>query len=346
MRLRVGLIGLGEAWEQRYRPALRALGDRFEVRAVCEQVQHRAELAAAEFDAAAVDSFRALVRREDLDAVLILSSEWYGALPLLAACDAGKAVYYGTSFYFEPEQVRVVRQRVEQSGIAFVVEFPRRHWPATLRLKELIATKLGPPRLLFCHHRLAASKQAGQVLPHRPQLPVMVELVELVDWCCYVVGKKPTLVTGTMHRSGPHPADHDYQMMSLDFSDPSAPGTGPLAQISCGRYFPARWHEAIAYRPLPALQVGCDSGIAFIDHPSDLVWFDEAGRQQESFESERPLGEVLLSNFHRAVTSLVRKTCDLEDACRALAIVEQAAESYRQGRRIELANVDERSTGQ
>ena len=37
----------------------------------------------------------------------------------------------------------------------------------------------------------------------------------------------------------------------------------------------------------------------------------------ESLEHERPVGEHLLTQFHRAVTSLVRKTCDLDDAYRA-----------------------------
>ena len=69
MKLRVGLIGLGDHWDRRYGPALRALGDRFEVRAICEQVAHRADQAAAEFHATPVDGFRALVQREDLDAV-------------------------------------------------------------------------------------------------------------------------------------------------------------------------------------------------------------------------------------------------------------------------------------
>ena len=68
-----------------------------------------------------------------------------------------------------------------------------------------------------------------------------------------------------------------------------------------------------------------------------LVWFDEAGRQQESLDNERPVGELLLTQFHRAVTSLLRKTSDLDDACRALAIVDQARRSHLEGRRIELA---------
>jgi predicted dehydrogenase len=125
-------------------------------------------------------------------------------------------------------------------------------------------------------------------------------------------------------------------MMSLDFSPSGQPGTGPIAQISCGRYIPSGWQEAITYRPLAALQVSCANGIAFVDLPTTLVWFDESGRHQESLDSERPVGEQLLMNFYRSVTSLVRKKCDLEDAFLALRVVEAARQSHEQGRRIEL----------
>ena len=138
-----------------------------------------------------------------------------------------------------------------------------------------------------------------------------------------------------MH-SGGEGAEPDYQMMSLDFSEGPEPGTGAVAQISCGRYFPAGWREAITYRPLAALQVCCERGIAFVDLPSTVVWFDDAGRHQESLENERPIGEQLLTQFHRAVTSLVRKNRDVEDACRAMAIVREAARSCREGRRMPL----------
>jgi predicted dehydrogenase len=333
MRVRVGLVGLGDAWEQRHRPALRALADRFEVRAVCDQVGHRARLAAAEFGVDPVDGFRALAAREDVDALLMLAPQWFGALPVLAACEWNKAVYFGAGLSLEVEQAETIRERVRDAGVAFTAEFLRRQSPATMRLKELIATRLGAPRLLFCHHRLPFSDRPNPPPGCRLQRTITQELVELVDWCRYVVGKDPHWVTGVGHAGQlPH---EDYQMMSLDFSD-GDPGTGALAQISCGRYFPASWHEAIGYRPLAALQVCCENGIAFIDLPAALVWFDEAGRHQESLDSERPMGEQLLTQFYRSVTSLVRKTNDLDDFCHALAIVQQASRSNHEGRRIEL----------
>ena len=331
MKLRVGVVGLGNAWKTRHGPALRTLSDRFEVRVICEPVAHRAEQAARELGVRSVDGFRAVCQREDVDAILLLSARWYGSLPILAACEYGKAVYCAAAINLQDEQARNVKQRVEQAGIAFMAEFPCRHAPATIRLKELIATHLGPPRMIFCHQRRGAETIDG-----RPTVSRTHDLIDAVDWCRYVAGSDPTSVQGTFHRSASDEAADDYQMMSLDFSNGRTPGSGVIAQISCGEYIPADWREAVSFRPPAAMQVACENGIAFIDLPSTLIWFDHAGRRMESLDSERPIGEQLLCDFHRAVTSLVRNTASLEDAYRALSIVRAARASSDQGQRMAL----------
>jgi hypothetical protein len=163
-------------------------------------------------------------------------------------------------------------------------------------------------------------------------------LLELVDWCNYVVGTPPRSVVGIRHMGVE--GGSDYRMMSLEFTatDPVQPV--PMAQISCGHYMAANWPEAITFRPPAALQVKCDKGIAFVDLPATLVWFDEAGRHMESLDSERPVGEQLLIQFHRSVTSLVRKTSDLEDSYLALKIVLAADESADSGKRVWLLAQD------
>ena len=344
----IGLIGLGDVWQVRHAPALRALADRFEVRAICDPVRHRAEQAAADFHAEAVDGYHVLVQREDIDAVFVLSPQWFGAMPILAACEAGKAIYCAVALELDADEAQTVKRRVEEAGVAFVAEFPRRQAAATIRLKELIATQLGAPRLLFCHQRSVADAPANHLSssPTSPtQHPTFRHMIGQVDWCCYVADRKPTSVVGVMHYTGnvgqvgnlSHGGGtEDYRMMSLDFSPGGKPGVGPTAQISVGRYIPAGWEEAITYRPLAALQVSCAKGVAFVDLPTTLVWFDELGRHQESLDSERPVGEQLLTHFHRSVTSLVRRTCDLEDAYLALRVVQAARQSHEEGRRVEV----------
>jgi predicted dehydrogenase len=311
------------------------MSDRFEVRAVCAEVALRAERVAKEFHADCVDGFRALTLREDIDAILMLSPQWYGALPILAACESGKAVYCAAALDMEPHQAKEVRDRVDNAGIAFMAELPRRHAAATLRLKELMVTRLGKPRMLFCHLRKAVPEVSGP--SRRRMLTSLVnrDLIELVDWCRYVIGSEPHSVLGVRFGPSETAEEGQYRMMSLSFGVEGDP-IRPIAQISSGYYLPAAWTEAITFRPPAALQVYCERGVAFVDLPTTLVWFDEAGRHMESLESERPVGEQLLALFYRAVTSLVRRTNDLEDAYRALSIVLCADQSVTEGRRIEL----------
>lgn len=335
MKLRLGVIGLGEGWERRYLPALRVLSDRFNLVAVFESVSQRARMAARESSLAVHDSFWTLCRRNDVDAVLVLNPRWLGPLPVLAACEFGKAVYLGASVLLTLEEVTELREAVFRSGVAFMVEFYRRYAPATIRLKELIATRLGPPRLLFCHRRLSHYLKANGTSGPHPVDPIRLDLVELVDWCRFVVGEQATSVMGVLHHC-PEKGELDYLMLNLDFSPPGQLGRGPTAQISCGRYIPPHWHEAVSYRPLAELQVVCERGVAFVDLPTTLVWFDEAGRHQELLDHERPIEERLLLHFYRAATSLVQRASDIDDLRFVLSTIHRAEESAAAGRRISL----------
>ena len=342
MKLRVGIVGLGDSWENGHRPALRTLSDRFEVRCVCCEVAHLADQAARDFHVQPVDGFRALCARPDVDAVLILSPQWYGPLPILAACENGKSVYCGAALdIIDPAEADFVKQKVEESGIAFMAEFPRRLAPATLRLKELIVTRLGQPKLLFCHRRSSIEPGSAVRRPQKHCPTIQREMIEQVDWCRYVAGTDPTSVIGIHHGSVTENDGEDYQMMSLDFSPAGQPGTGPMAQISCGRYMPGSWPEAVAFRPPAALQVCCERGVAFVDLPSTVTYFDAAGRHMESLDSERPVAERMLMHFYRAVTSLVRKVNDLEDAHTAHSIVLAARESFATGKRVAISPLPE-----
>ena len=327
MKLRIGVIGVGPAWESRHMPALRALSDRFEVVAFCDPVQHRAELAARPFNATVHDGFRALTAREEIDAVLLLSASFYGALPIHAACEMGKAVYCAAAIDLPDSEATALRQRVETAGIAFMAEFPCRLSPATLRLKELLSTRLGAPKLLFCNRRrIHPTNSIAGSSCYR-------DLVELVDWCRYIIETEPTSVVATSHLAA-NQSQQDYFSVNLDFSPTGEIGSGPLAAITCGDYVPENLRESLSFRRPADLKVVCEHGIAFVDLPNTIAWYDEAGQHLETLDHERPVGEQLLIHFHRAVASLVLKSSSLDDTHHAVTIANQAKISSKTGQRI------------
>ncbi|MEE2642804.1 MAG: Gfo/Idh/MocA family oxidoreductase [Planctomycetota bacterium] len=346
MKLKVGLVGIGDQWESRHRPALKSLSDRFQVMGVCSDISIKAHRVAQDFEAIQFDGFRSLIQRNDLDAVLCLSENWGGPLPMLAACDYRKAIYSSSALDMDPSRASHVKKRVENSGVAFMAEFAKRHTPATIRLKELIATRLGQPRLIFCTERLTRQPTLADPLNKSDSKL----LVELIDWCNYIIGMPPAGVQGIRHcfpnrRSGEkenrEESPSSFLNLSLDYGTSAGPNQNPgpptaLAQIRLARLLPKAWKDAIGFRRPASLQVTCEKGVAYIDSPTTITWFDDAGQHTESLEADRPVGEQLLTLFHRAVTSLVRKTSDLEDAYQARIIVDSAEDSFASRQRIEL----------
>lgn len=344
-KLQVGLIGLGDQWKVRHAPALRALSDRFEVNAVCCEVAEKSRLVADEFDAVATDGFRALIDRDDVHAVLALSPQWYGPLPIEVACQSGKAVYSSAALDVTPQQADSIQQQIRDSGIPFMAELPRRYAPATIRLKELIATRLGKPRLMFCHQRLPVEDQNDRLRRGQHCPVVWRNMMELVDWCRYLVGADPSSIVSASHGNPSEGLASFYQMASLEFPAYSTDATAteapqasecPMVQLSIGHYIPERWQDALSFRRPASLQVCCENGMAFIDLPSSLIWFDDAGQHTESLDSERAVGEMMLDRFQRLVTGGIPHGTDASDAYRAMKIVVGAHESVKSGKRFKL----------
>ena len=108
-----------------------------------------------------------------------------------------------------------------------------------------------------------------------------------------------------------------------------------VARIDFERSLLEKWPEASGFRSPAELRVICRDGIAFIDMPGHLVWFDQAGRHQESLEDERPVDQQILSCFHRVAVGEL-DAAHLEEASRALEIVQKAICSSFEGRSIDL----------
>jgi predicted dehydrogenase len=302
VRLRVGVIGLGRLWETRHKPSLARLDDRFRVTAVYDPVFRRAELEAAQIGCAACEGLSALVERPDVDVIYLLSRQWFGLHPIALACAAGKPVYCALPLADELTELESLAKQIEQSGIVFMPEFARRCYPATLRLKELLATELGPPRLVVGHTRLygfdryAIPGPTTQIAP----APLTVDPGSyLIDWCCFVFQSHPEGVQGFRCHVLPSP-DHVDQESDFESFVAAFPG-GATAQMSYGRYHRVPWGDASRFLPAPGFQVFAERGAAWLEMPEKIQWSSSAGTKEERLALEPTVGDVLNDQFHRLV---------------------------------------------
>ncbi len=199
-------------------------------------------------------------------------------------------------------EVEALVNLVEQSGIIFMPEFARRCYPATLRLKELLATQLGPPRLVVGHTRLYGFDRYGVPGPATQIAPAPLSIDPgsyLIDWCCFVFQALPQALHGYLCQvlSSPENGDQeaDFETFVASF------GAGATAQISYGRYHRGPWGDASRFLPSPGFQVFAERGAAWLEMPEKIQWSNSAGATEERLPLEPTVGDVLNDQFHRLV---------------------------------------------
>jgi predicted dehydrogenase len=336
VRLRVGVIGLGRLWEARHKPALARLRDRFEVTAVYDQVHRRAEVEAAQHGCAAVEGLSALVGRPDVDVIYLMTPQWFGLHPVELACDARKPVYCALPLAGSLDELWRLAQRIEASGILFMPEFARRFYPATLRLKELLATTLGAPRLIVGHTRLFGFDRYGHPGPTTQMTPAPL-LIDpgsfLLDWCCFLFQGEPVGLQGCESSVLPDADDAatsgpDFESFIAEFEG------GGVAQISFGRYHRTAWGDATRFLPPPGFQVYAERGAAWVELPDRIQWSDAGGTHEERLPLEPTVGDVLNDQFHRLVRGDHSLAPTVRDALTAALRVAEIRRSQQEGRKI------------
>jgi predicted dehydrogenase len=311
------------------------LRDRFQVTAVYDQVMRRAEIEAAQMGCAAAEGLVALIERSDVDVVYVLTPQWFGLHPVQLACHCGKPVYCALPLASEPKELEALTELVESSGIAFMPEFARRFYPATLRLRELLATSLGTPRLILGQNRLFGFDRYGQPGPTTQMAPAPL-LIDpgsyLLDWCCFLFQSQPEAAQGNAGVVLPGACEpgtlSDFESFVAEFD------SGGMAQIAFGRYHRNAWGDASRFLPQTGFQVYAERGVAWLELPDRIQWSDASGTHEERLPLEPTIGDVLNDQFHRLVRGDQSLAPTIRDALEVAHCVVDLYRSQYEGRKI------------
>jgi predicted dehydrogenase len=139
-RIRIGVIGCGEATQILHLPTLAQLSDRFEVTALCDV---SATVLNGVGDLWGVErrlpDYRELAALDDVDAVLIANPDAYHADAVLAAVAAGKDVLVEKPMCLSRRECDEVVAAAERAGAIVQVGYMRRYPPAVADAKALLA---------------------------------------------------------------------------------------------------------------------------------------------------------------------------------------------------------------
>jgi predicted dehydrogenase len=303
--IRLGIIGLGKLWETRHRPALERMRDRFRIVTVYDQVQERARRTAAKIRCKHAESLSAAVNPDLVDAIYLLSPQWFDSYPIELAAQFGLPVYTSVPIVSEMHASKI-QQFVHSGKIQFMPEFARRQYPASRRLHELIENHIGPVRMILGQTRIAAFDRYGQPGPNSQNIPVALRvdpMYFLTDWARYVIQDNPTEIIQSDipiqigNDQEANRSETDFCSFTLKFQ------SGALAQMTCYRHQQSLWGDVGRVPPSPGYQVFAESGMAVLEMPDFIRWHDNSGYHEERLPMNPSLGEILNDLFYQLVRS-------------------------------------------
>jgi predicted dehydrogenase len=319
--LRLGVIGLGRRWRKRYRSALLALRDRFQVRALYDQrvtyARAEADLLSCRLAAGPTD----LLASEDVEAVLLPDPQWFRLWPIEVACRIGKPVFCGVPLELDDAHAERLHQQVSEHRLPVMMETLPGLAALTIRLREILDTGLGQPQLVICQGASPLGKQRGSGSDRAISDPGFSNLglpgiLPLLNWCASMFGGEPKNILAGGADSG------GFTSILLQF------GNGRAAQI-LHRLVPGT-------RRRLDLEIVADRGTVSLSLPNRIRWMDSEGRHTQTLPRHKPHTVKMLDEFYHVVREGNLPFLSLIETFRALQWLRAAQRSRSEGRRVNL----------
>ena len=289
----LGIVGSGPLWEARYRAAASAL-TRARVAAVFSPQISDGETLAHESGGQLFHSLRKLIDPAKVRALLILESGWSREWAISLAIAQQIPVFVALPIDDELPRVASFLVGQESEGAVVVPGVLLRATPATLRLRELIATKLG-----------AIQELAIELTSNEP---ADSQAISAIDWCRSLLSSTVSQIERVAATDG------QLLVMSCGRRTPHSLPVRTEIRIRCVVTSP----ESPPAVPFVA-RVRCQQGIAELTGETRLRWQTETESAEESLENDRPTEQVLLDLFLRRVVGGVvpiPSWAELQEACR------------------------------
>jgi len=172
VRIRVGVIGLGEVGQIIHMPILETLSDRYDITAICDVsptlLAAMGERYRIPDDARHLD-YRELVNRNDVDVVFVINSTEYHAECAIAAVEAGKHVLIEKPICLTLAEAEAIIRARDVAEVQVMVGYMRRFAPAFLEAVEHVESldtiRYVRVRDIIGHNRLMTDQSSVVIYP-------------------------------------------------------------------------------------------------------------------------------------------------------------------------------------
>ena len=302
-RVGLGLIGLGPSWEEIYRETLVRLQSRLKVRLVYDPVEGRARSVASELGAEVAGSLRQILFRHSLQGLLVLDPGWCGSGILTLVARSGKPVYLASPVLRNDSALRTALHGPTKNSHfhpataddRLMPELGLRFTPASCRLRELIATKLGVARNILVDCDLRGSLE---------------ETALLVDWCNHIMGCMPVI---------PAQATRDVSLLTrIELKFPASHSSVPSSPLKTRT---AQLRQRSATSTSMRIEIECEHGNATLANRTHLIWSTSSHSADESLADERTEFDILIDQFCRRALGGLNPVGRLSELVTAMDVV-------------------------
>jgi len=284
--LPIGVIGAGTEWEAVWRPAF-AQVSRLVVSSFYDPVAVRGERVAEAEDWQQASHIRELLDTPRLRGIVILDAGWCGNWAIEEADRRKIPVLVSTRDSSLESLAPALARATGESLIQ--PELRRRYTAATMRVRELTATRLGPVKSLRV--------ELPSAIP-----PTVSQWAEVIDWCRYVVQSAVT-----------HADYHDQDSsFGVEFRklDEGRPMQASIVWTSSQKppEFPADF----------AAELTCRDGVVIVTGNRRVRWMAGDADGEEELSDDRTSAAVQLDLFARRIAGGLVPVASLEDVAVAV----------------------------
>lgn len=339
--LRIGIIGAGGIFKTRHLPGLAKLPD-VEVVAVCNRSRESGEAVAREWNIPEVGTdWRALVARDDLDAVFIGTWPYMHAEMSIAALEAGKHVFCQARMARDAAEARrmVAAAEAHPHQVAMLCPPPAGMKGDRLIRKLLADGYLGEPREVHASGLSAANADPTAPLHWRQDF-------DLQGYNTLTLG----MWIEVIHRwLGPHRSvsamvkTHTPLRVDPATGDPKpvriAESVSIAAELECGAIGSYRFSGVTRFAPHNAIHLYGSEGTLLYDLDTDEI---RGARRGDPHAEVLPLPGDLVrewtveADFVRALREGTPVEPSFQDGLRYMEFTEAVYRSSQQGRRVDL----------
>jgi hypothetical protein len=320
------LLGVPRDWETDYQPALARLHDRLTIAAVYSPAVKESRAAAERLSSRPAHGIRAGLAREQFDGALLINGDWWSRFALEQACEQVQAVFWRVPAEIDTDLMQRLHARAATRGQLIVPEFRLRYTPATLRLRELLATELGPVRTVEI-------RPLGNC-----EVPPAEFERQLFDWCRSVLGGSIVSLRTEVIVSGAA----KQRVTTLQFRKPYDEGftvRWQLGAVQNGNRPTEESHHApgngLASDRWPLeFAVTCKYGEARLEDAEHIRWRLGGQERVESLANDRSAVAVALDHFARRLAGGLIPVPDLGDLLAAERCAQLAEQSLRTGQEL------------